>query len=138
MSLFSFFPRLRHYSRAFGQRGSLMLPSARPTSARCCSEIKRTVLEKPSACSRKTLIHSHSPPHPPSPPTLSIFFSPPGFEITQSKGIEWAATCEQLQMPQCQHAWPRATLFAVMERESDWTARVPGAPVACNGLSVKV
>lgn len=35
--------------------------------------------------------------------------------------MEWASTCEQLQMLQCQHAWPQAILFAVMEREMDWT-----------------
>lgn len=53
--------------------------------------------------------------------SLSIFFSP-GFAITQSKGIEWEATCEQLQMPQCQHgmAWQQAILFVVRERELDW------------------
>lgn len=35
--------------------------------------------------------------------------------------MEWAFTCEQLQMLQCQHAWPQAILCAVMEREMDWT-----------------
>lgn len=41
-------------------------------------------------------------------------------------------------MPQCQRAWPGATLFAVMEREMDWTAHVPEAVMVCNSLCVSV
>lgn len=60
-------------------------------------------------------------PPPPSPVLSLLFlFFFPGFAITQSKGIEWEATCEQLQMPQCQHAWLQAILFVVMEKELDW------------------
>lgn len=38
--------------------------------------------------------------------------------------MEWASTCEQLQMLQCQHVCPQAVLFAMMEREMDWTVHV--------------
>lgn len=62
----------------------------------------------------------YSPPPPPSVVSLLFLIFFPSFAITQSKGIEWEATCEQLQMPQCQHAWLQAIQFIVMERELDW------------------
>lgn len=40
-------------------------------------------------------------------------------------------------MPQCQPAWLWATLFAMMERETDWTAHVSEALVVCNGLRAR-
>lgn len=39
-------------------------------------------------------------------------------------------------MPQRQPAWPRATLFVVMERETDWTPHVQKALVVSKGLCV--
>lgn len=39
--------------------------------------------------------------------------------------MEWASTCEQLQMLQCQHVWPQAKHFVVMGREMDWTMHSP-------------
>lgn len=60
---------------------------------------------------------------------FSIFFF--CFVITESKGMEWASTCEQLQMLQCQHVCPQAVLFAMMEREMDWTMHVLELLVLC-------
>lgn len=93
--------------------GCLHVSSACPASARCCREIKTLqVLEEGKsshACSHKTLISPHTQL---SLSPLFLFFC---FVITESKGIEWASPCEQFQMLQCQHAWPQAILFAIME-----------------------
>lgn len=97
MELNWFFFKLWNYSKVFLQQDSLM----HPTSARCCSEIKYSVLEKPNAC-------SHLFPLPLSHLCSLSFF---GFAITESKRIEWVATWEQLQMPQCQHTWLQAILL---------------------------
>lgn len=108
--------------------GCLDVASACLASARCCSEIKH-------ACILEELKFSHAYPHmtfisTPFPLTLSLFSNPPlhiyfwgCFEIAESKGMEWASTCEQLQMLQCQHVWLQAKRFVVMGREMDWTMR---------------
>lgn len=104
--------------------GCLDVASACLASARCCSEINH-------ACILEELKFSRAYPHMTfistrCALTLSSYSPPPtsilgGFEIAKSKGMEWASTCEQLQMLQCQHVWPQAKHFVVMGREMDWT-----------------